>query len=159
MRALSLAATLFIFWLLLSGHYTAFLMTSGALAAAFVAWLGLRLDYADEEGHPIDLIGRGLVYWPWLIKEIVKAAWSVALVIVNPSLPISPRLIRVATTQKRAVGTVAYANSITLTPGTITVEVSRPQQALLVHALTEAAAGDLAAGEMDRRVTVMEGDG
>jgi multicomponent Na+:H+ antiporter subunit E len=159
MRALSLAATLFVFWLLLSGHYTAFLMTSGAIAAAFVAWLGLRLDYADEEGHPIDLLGRSLFYLPWLIKEIVKAAWSVALIIVNPSLPISPHIIRVTATQKKAVGIVAYANSITLTPGTITVEVGRPEHALLVHALTEAAATDLAAGEMDRRVTLMEGAG
>ncbi len=159
MRTLSLAATLFIFWLLLSGHYTAFLMTSGAISAVIVAWLGLRLDYADEEGHPIDLIVRGLLYWPWLIKEIVKSAWSVALIIVNPSLPISPRIIRVTSTQKKPVGTVAYANSITLTPGTITVEVSRPEHVLLVHALTEGAAADLATGEMDRRVTVMEGAG
>ncbi len=159
MRAFSLSATLFIFWLLLSGHYTAFLIASGAIAAAFVAWLGLRLDYADEEGHPIDLIGRGLVYWPWLIKEIIKAALGVALIIVKPSLPISPRLVRVTNTQKKPVGTVAYANSITLTPGTITVEVRRPEHALLVHALTETAAADLETGEMDRRVTVMEGSG
>ncbi len=159
MRALSLAATLFIFWLLLSGHYTPFLMTAGAVSAVLVAWLGLRLDYADEEGHPVDLIGRALVYWPWLIKEIIKAAWGVALIIVNPSLPISPRIIRVTNTQKKPVGTVAYANSITLTPGTITVEVRRPEHALLVHALTEAAAADLATGEMDRRVTVVEGGG
>jgi multicomponent Na+:H+ antiporter subunit E len=158
MRAISLAGALFVFWLLLSGHYTAFLIGSGAVAAAIIAWLGLRLDYADEEGHPIDLLPRAvLFYWPWLIREIVKSALDVAIIIIKPSLPISPRLIRVRTTQRRPVGTVVYANSITLTPGTITVEVNHRDRALLVHALTKAAADGLQTGEMDRRVTAMEG--
>jgi multicomponent Na+:H+ antiporter subunit E len=160
MRVISLAGVLFIFWLLLSGHYTVFLVGSGALAAVLVAWLGLRLGYADEEGHPIDLLGRAVFFYlPWLIKEIVKSALAVAWVIVRPSLPIAPRVIRVDTTQRRPVGTVAYANSITLTPGTITVEVNHRGHALLVHALTEASAAGLATGEMDRRVTAMEGAG
>ncbi|MEX0852436.1 MAG: Na+/H+ antiporter subunit E [Bauldia sp.] len=160
MRAISLAGVLFAFWLLLSGHYTAFLVASGALAALLIAWLGLRLDYADEEGHPIDLLPRAaFVYWPWLIVEIVKAAFAVAMVIVKPSLPISPRIVRVGTSQRRPVGTVTYANSITMTPGTITVEVNHRDHALLVHALTEASAEGLKTGEMDRRVTVLEGAG
>jgi len=159
MRVISLALSLFVFWLLLSGHYTAFLVTSGAVAAALIAWFGLRLGYADEEGHPIDLLARALLYWPWLLKEIVKSALDVALIIVKPSLPISPRLVRLTTSQRHPVGTVVYANSITLTPGTITVEVGRREHALLVHALTKSAAEGLAAGEMDRRVTAMEGSG
>ena len=72
-------------------------------------------------------------------------------------MPISPQLLRVKTTQKTGVGVATYANSITLTPGTITVEVNRRDSELLVHALTKAGADGLAAGEMDRRVTVMEG--
>jgi multicomponent Na+:H+ antiporter subunit E len=159
MRAISLAVALFVFWLLLSGHYTVFLVTSGAITAVVIAWLGLRLDYADEEGHPIHLLGRGLLYWPWLLKEIVKSALDVAAIIVRPSLPISPQLVRLTTSQRHPVGTVIYANSITLTPGTITVEVSRRDRALLVHALTGSAADGLAAGDMDRRVTAMEGTG
>ncbi len=156
-RVLSLAAALFVFWLLLSGHYTPFFVISGAVCALLIAWLGVVLGYADEEGVPIELLPRGLLYWPWLVKEAVKAALEVAAIIVNPAMPISPRLIRVKTSQKTAVGVTTYANSITLTPGTITVEVSRHDNELLVHALTKAGADGLAAGEMDRRVTVMEG--
>jgi multicomponent Na+:H+ antiporter subunit E len=156
-RVISLTAVLFVFWLLLSGHFTPFLVISGAVSALLIAWLGTVLGYADEEGIPIELVPRGLLYWPWLVKEAVKAALDVATIVVNPSLPISPQLFRVKTSQKTAVGTTIYANSITLTPGTITVEVNRHDNELLVHALTRTAADGLAEGEMDRRVTGMEG--
>ena len=156
-RVLSLAAVLFVFWLLLSGHFTPFLVISGAVSALLIAWLGVVLGYADEEGHPIELVPRGLLYWPWLVKEAAKSALDVAMIVVNPALPISPQLVRMKTSQKTAVGTTIYANSITLTPGTITVEVNRHDNELLVHALTKAAADGLAEGEMDRRATVMEG--
>ncbi len=156
-RVFSLAAVLFVFWLLLSGHFTPFLITAGALVALLVAWLGTVLGYADEEGHPIELVGRGLLYWPWLVKEAAKSAIDVATIVVNPALPISPQLLRVKTSQKTAVGVATYANSITLTPGTITVEVNRRENELLVHALTKSGADGLVEGEMDRRVTIMEG--
>lgn len=157
-RILSLAAVLLVFWLLLSGHFTPFLVISGAVLAVLIAWLvGGMLGTADEEGVPLDLVPRGLLYWPWLVAEAVKAALSVAAIIVNPALPIAPRLIRVKTSQKTAIGTAIYANSITLTPGTVTVEANRHNNELLVHALTKAGADGLAAGEMDRRVTAMEG--
>ena len=156
-RVLSLAAVLFVFWLLLSGHYTPFLVVSGIVCSLLVAWLGKVLGTVDEEGLPLELLPRGLLYWPWLVKEAVKAALDVALIVVNPALPISPRLIRVRTSQKTAVGVTTYANSITLTPGTITVECNRHDNELLVHALTKAGADGLVEGEMDRRVTAMEG--
>jgi multicomponent Na+:H+ antiporter subunit E len=156
-RILSLAAVLFVFWLLLSGHFTPFLVISGAVSALFIAWLGSVLGYADEEGIPIELVPRGFLYWPWLVKEAARSALEVAAIVVNPALPISPQLIRVKTSQKTAVGMTIYANSITLTPGTITVEVNRHDKELLVHALTGAGADGLAEGEMDRRVTIMEG--
>ncbi|MDP1718034.1 MAG: Na+/H+ antiporter subunit E, partial [Burkholderiales bacterium] len=86
---------------------------------------------------------------------IVKSAWDVSKIILNPRLPISPTLIRVKTTQKTAVGVVTYANSITLTPGTISVDVKQGE--ILVHALTCEGAAGLQSGEMDRRVTRFEG--
>jgi len=156
-RILSLAAVLFVFWLLLSGHFTPFLVISGAVCALLIAWLGSVLGYGDEEGIPIELVPRGLFYWPWLVKEAARSALEVAAIVVNPDLPISPRLIRVKTSQKTLVGITIYANSITLTPGTITVEVNRHDNELLVHALTRAGADGLAKGEMDRRVAIMEG--
>jgi multicomponent Na+:H+ antiporter subunit E len=95
-----------------------------------------------------------LTYWPWLIKEIVKSAWDVSRIIVHSRLPITPTLTTVQSTQKTDLGRMIFANSITLTPGTISVRVGRGE--ILVHALTAEAAQGLRAGEMDRRVTELE---
>lgn len=155
LRVLSLIVILFAFWLLLSGYFAPFLLTMGVLSAIAVAMLGHRMDLVDHEGHPIQLSWRLIFYWPWLFKEIAMSAWSVSCVILNPRLPISPTLVRAKTSQKTAVGLVTYANSITLTPGTISVDVSRGE--ILVHALTREAADGLLEGEMDRRVSRFEG--
>jgi multicomponent Na+:H+ antiporter subunit E len=155
LRLVSFLLGLFAFWLLLSGHYHLFLMSAGLLSALAVALFARRMDMIDHEGHPVHLALRAVVsYWPWLIKEIAKSAWTVSKIILNPRLPISPTLVRVAATQKTAVGRTTFANSITLTPGTISVEVDGDH--ILVHALTREAAQDLAGGEMDRRVTAFE---
>lgn len=155
MRLVSTFLVLFAFWLLLSGFFTAFLMVAGAVSALGVVLFGRRMDIADREGHPVHLAPRALlVYWPWLIKEIVKSAWQVSTIILHPSLPISPVLVRIPISQKTDVGRTVFANSITLTPGTISVEVGRDE--ILVHALTRSGARELAAGEMDRRVTEFE---
>ncbi len=153
--AFSSAVVLFVFWLLLSGFFTAFLVTVGALTAIAIVALGRRMEVVDHEGHPIHLSWRALGYWPWLAKEIVKSAWGVSRIIVHPRLPISPTLVRAKTSQKSAVGVVTYANSITLTPGTISVDVREGE--ILVHALTREGAAGLLEGEMDRRVTRFEG--
>lgn len=159
LRVISLAVALFLFWLALSGHYTPFLIVSGATIALIVALLGIRSGYSDEEGHPVDYLWHGFVYWPWLVVEIAKSAWAVARIIIDPRLPISPRLIRTKASQRTAVGIATYANSITLTPGTITVEINRRKQEFLVHALTKDSADGVEEGSMDRRVRAFEGAG
>ena len=155
MRSLSLVTILFAFWLLLSGYFVPFLLTMGLLSAIAVAMLGRRMDLVDHEGHPIQLSWRLIFYWPWLFKEIAISAWSVSRVILDPRLPISPTLVRAKTSQKTTVGLVTYANSITLTPGTISVDVTPGE--ILVHALTREGADGLLEGEMDRRVSRFEG--
>jgi multicomponent Na+:H+ antiporter subunit E len=153
--ALSLTLVLFAFWLLLSGYFTAFLLAAGAGSAIAVVLLVRRMEVIDHEGHPIHLSWRAFTYWPWLLKEIAKSAWEVSRIILDPKLPISPTLVRTKTSQKTTVGVVTYANSITLTPGTISVEVAMGE--ILVHALTRSGAEGLLSGEMDRRVTQFEG--
>ncbi|MCP4382625.1 MAG: Na+/H+ antiporter subunit E [Hyphomicrobiales bacterium] len=157
MRTASLAVSLFVFWLLLSGHYTTWFIGVGLATAVLVAVFGRSFGYADEEGHPAELILPGLLYWPWLTVEIVKSTLNVARIIITPSLPISPGLIAVRPTQKSAVGLVTYANSITLTPATITARVDRDEPRFVVHALTAASAADVRSGDMDRHVTSFEG--
>jgi multicomponent Na+:H+ antiporter subunit E len=155
MRYLSLAGFLFAFWVALSGHYTPVLVTAGAASAVVSVLAAIRMRVADEEGHPIELFWGAVTYFPWLIREIAKSAWGVTKVILNPSLPISPTMTVVRASQKTTAGMTAYANSITLTPGTITVGVSSNH--LTVHALVRDGALDLEAGGMDRRVSQFEG--
>ncbi|MEW6690699.1 MAG: Na+/H+ antiporter subunit E [Pseudomonadota bacterium] len=155
LEGIGLVATLFVFWLLLSGIYTPFLVLAGLGAAAAVAWLAWRMEVADREGYPVHLTLATLAYWPWLIREILKAGWQVSRIILDPRLPVSPALVRFRPSQTSAVGLVAHANSITLTPGTITVDVE--QGDFVVHALTRDAAAGVAGSEMDRRVSRLEG--
>jgi multicomponent Na+:H+ antiporter subunit E len=79
-------------------------------------------------------------------------------VILHPKLPIEPRMMRVRASQRTALGKVIYANSITLTPGTVTVDFDEADSTILVHALTETAHQGLLTGEMDRRVRALEKD-
>jgi multicomponent Na+:H+ antiporter subunit E len=153
---ISALITLYGFWLLLSGFFdSAFLMLSGLACALAVVWFARRMDVIDREGHPIHLGWGAVLYWPWLIAEIVRSGWQVTRIILTPSLPISPALVRVKPTQDTEVGLVVHANSITLTPGTLTVDVSRGE--LVVHALTADGGDELAHGAIDRRVAALEG--
>ncbi len=154
MHRISAVAVLFIFWIVLSGYFEPFLLSAGAGCAIAVVWLAHRMDVIDHEGHPVHLGLRVLTYWPWLFKEIVKSAWDVSKIIVHPHLRVTPELLRVRTSQRTSVGLVTYANSITLTPGTISIEVAGGT--ILVHALTSEGAASLMEGEMDRRVTRFE---
>jgi len=156
-RSLSLGATLFGLWLLLSGHFEPLLLILGLASVALVVWIAHRMDVIDHEGHPIGLTPRILLYWPWLIWEIVKANIDVMRRILDPALPISPTVVRVPASQKTELGTVIYANSITLTPGTVTIDLEGND--LIVHAFSEDGAIALESGEMDRRVTAVEGQG
>ena len=155
MHKFSAVVALFVFWVLLSGYFEPFLLAAGFGSAVAVVWLAHRMSVIDREGHPVHLGLRAVTYWPWLLKEIVKSAWDVSRIILNPRLPIAPTLVRVRPSQKTSVGVVTYANSITLTPGTISVDVRSDE--ILVHALTREGAESLAEGEMDRRVTRFEG--
>ena len=146
---------LYAFWLLLSGLFTPFLLAAGAGCALAVLAFARRMDVIDREGHPIHLGWRALFsYWPWLIKEIAKSSWDVSRRILDPRLPISPTLARFRPSQKSELGLVIHANSITLTPGTVAVEVEAGE--FLVHALTREGAAGLAGSEMDRRIAVLE---
>lgn len=154
-RYASFVLTLIAFWLLLSGMFVPFLLAAGVGCALAVALLARRMDVVDHEGHPIQLAwGAILFYWPWLGVEIVKSAWSVSKQILHPDLPISPTLVEFAPTQRTDLGLVIHANSITLTPGTITVEAEPGR--FLVHALTREGAQGLDGSDMDRRCTALE---
>ena len=141
-------------WLALSGHFDPLLLSLGLLSAATVTLVSHRMGVIDAEGQPLELMPGRLRYAPWLAKEIVRACIDVAWRIVQPSLPIQPTIIRVPANQRTVTGRVSFANSITLTPGTISLDVLEKQ--IEVHALTAESAADLESGEMGKRVEHLE---
>lgn len=153
--ALGLWLVLFATWLLLSGHFTPFLIGLGAVSCALVVAVAWRMNAVDREPVPVHLNWRILTYWPWLFVEIVKANLDVTRRILSPSLPISPMLIKLKALQRSELGRVIYANSITLTPGTVSVDVRRDE--ITVHAISEDGAADLEEGTMNRKVAAVEG--
>ena len=154
--SISLWVFLYVFWLLLSGHYTPLLMGFGAVSCTLVVYIAHRMDVIDHEGHPSHLSIRILPYWAWLCWEIVKANFDVAKVILSPKMPISPVMFKTKASQSQELGQVIYANSITLTPGTVTVAME--DGVLEVHALTKEGAEGVLTGDMDRRVSVVKGE-
>jgi multicomponent Na+:H+ antiporter subunit E len=154
-RSISLFVVLYGIWLLLSGIWTPFLVIAGAVCCALVVFIAARMDVIDGEGHPIGWSWRAPIYLPWLFWQIILSNIAVARLIVAPSLPISPTAGMIPASQKTDVGLVTFANSITLTPGTVSLAVHPGR--IHVHALTRGGFDDLMGGEMDRRVRQLEG--
>lgn len=155
-RSVTLSLLLFVFWIALSGHYTAFLVACGAIASVVIVMLTLRKQTLDEEAVPLEAIRGALVYWPWLWLEILKSSWTVARLIVSPRMGISPTMTKVDSVLRTPVGLATYANSITLTPGTVTCNLRGHR--LTIYALTREGALDVEAGAMDQHAKVMEGN-
>ena len=146
-----------VIWLLLSGLFKPLLLALAAVSVALTVWLASRMDIVDADSHPVRAMVRYLPYWPWLTVEIVKSSIDVAQRVLSPSLPISPIVFELRASQKSVVGRVVLANSITLTPGTVTMDVDGDR--LTVHALSRDTVEYALNGEMDRRVTRAEGLG
>lgn len=154
-HAISLGLFLAVIWLLLSGHYTLLLISFGLLSVALVVLLALRMDVVDREGHPLHLNSKALViYWCWLLKEIFVSNIYVCRLILSPAMPISPTVIALRSSQSSDLARVIFANSITLTPGTVTIDVDG--DITEVHAITEETAESLLQGTMDNKVTALE---
>ncbi len=157
LRIISLISVLLAVWLLLSGIYTPLITSFGIASCLLVALIARRMDVLDQEGHPIHLSPHVFLYWFWLFKEIVKANIDVAKCVLFPGKYLEPSLFASKVTQKSDLGKVVYANSITLTPGTVTVDLH--DDTVLVHALTKGTADGVKSGDMDRRVTEVMGEG
>jgi len=154
-HAVALAATLVALWLALSGHYTPLLLGLGGASVAVCLWVATRMGVFRAEAVPgrFHLL-RSVEYAAWLAREVVISAWDVSKRIIDPALPISPTVARLPVDQRSDAGRTIYANSITLTPGTVSIDLS--DDTVEVHALTAEGAEALAGGEMNRRVAALE---
>ena len=154
MHVLALFTVLLGIWVLLSGQFTWMLFGSGVVCSIFVTYIAFRKRIADREGQPVHIITIALLYWPWLLYQIFIANIDVAYRVWHPRLPISPRLFKAPLKTKSDLGAVIYANSITLTPGTVTVDVNK--RSLLVHALSADSQDSVLDDNMQTRVKKLE---
>lgn len=151
----SLALLLACIWLLLSGMWThPILLPLGLFSVLFSVWLSHRLGIFDDTPHLPRLLIAALRYWPWLLVQIVKSNFHVARRILTPQMEISPRIARLRTSQRTDLGRAILANSITLTPGTVSIHVRRDE--IWFYALDEESANGTLSGAMDARVHLME---
>ncbi len=155
LHAIGLGLGLSALWLLLSGFFEPLLLSLGLISVLLCVYLAHRMDVVDHETMPLHISYGILSYLVWLTIEVAKANWAVTKVILSPKMALDQRFITVPTTQRDDLGRVIYANSITLTPGTITVEIE--PGSFLVHALTKDAADMDALADMGARVTAIEG--
>lgn len=155
--AAALTIVLALLWLAISGVYKPLLFMMGAGSVSFVVWLSLRMDVVGVEHNPVLYSWRLPAYWLWLLKEIVKSNVDVARAVLSPARHVHPRVVRVPMELDSAIGKVAYANSITLTPGTVTLLLE--DDSVEVHALTREAAEGLESRAMERRVRWLERQG
>jgi len=151
---LSLAASMMLFWIMLSGDFGPLNLALGCVSVLLAVSICHRMDVVDQESQPFHLSTRLPVYWAWLALEVVKANLDVTRRIWTPGKSISPTVVRLKLSQQTALGKVIYANSITLTPGTVTLAIEDDE--ILVHALSRADAATLQTGEMDRQVLELE---
>lgn len=149
-HALRLAILLFGLWLGLSGHLEALLLGLGLASTLLAVTIARRMDRVDRERTAARVPLRLLRFWFWLLGRVIAANLHVVRCIVMPGRTISPQVFTVPLPQQSELGRVIYANSVTLTPGTVTLRVS--QDCLLVHALTREAARKLQTGDMARQV-------
>ena len=154
-HVLTLSTLLCVFWLVNSGHYTPLLLFFMVVSVLFVSILCYYMDIVDGESLPLRLTFNLPGYLLWLAKEVVLANIAVARCVWQGRASIRPHVITVTANQKTDLGKVIYANSITLTPVTVSIDLEEDQ--IVVHALTNESADDLLTGEMDRRVCKVEG--
>ena len=148
---------MFIFWILLSGEFTFILITSGVVASLITAYLSHdifvgKADLKTETGR----VFKFIVYIPWLLWEIILANVEIAYLVLNPKPLIDPQLVHFKNDLKTDLGIVTLAHSITLTPGTVTVEANREE--FIIHAIWQKSAEGIIGGEMQRKVKKIEGE-
>ena len=145
-HTLSLYAILLALWLGLSGQTSVLMLTLGLVSVTIIIYLSVRMDRIDREIYPAHMTILTLRFWLFLAREIVVANIDVIKRIFRPGKSISPQMLEVPLTQKTDVSRVIYANAITMTPGTVSVDLDK--NTVTVHALSTEAADDLRSGRM-----------
>jgi len=143
-------------WLLWSGLFEPMLLALGLISCVITYMLVRRMGYLENRIFSLRYSFRLFGYWAWMLREVIRSSLEVSRIVLDPRLPISPRVLKIKSTSKHPVDQVILANSITLTPGTLALDLH--EGVIKVHTLTEAGARELMSGEMDRRVARLQAD-
>lgn len=149
-QLVSLLLALMVSWVLWSGIYKPLLLWLGLFSCVVSVWLAQRMGFF-QHAIPLRTLLRLPAYWWWLLREIIKSSLEVARLVLSPSLPISPTMVELTTREASDTGKVILGNSITLSPGTVTIDVYEDR--LLVHCLTRESAVGLLEQEAQRRTS------
>jgi multicomponent Na+:H+ antiporter subunit E len=152
-RYVILVVLLMLAWILWSGYLKPLLLGLGVVSSILVVYLNYRMRLEDFHFLEGRFLLRLMRYWAWLAKEVVRSSLEVTRIVLSPKLPVSPTVVEFETRCKLKLDQAILGNSITLTPGTLTIQIADGH--FVVHALTEAGARDILSGEMDRRVAAL----
>jgi multicomponent Na+:H+ antiporter subunit E len=152
-RILTLLLVLIAAWVLWSGYLKPLLLGLGALSCVLTIWVVRRMGYFDEDTFVFHYDWRLLGFWAWLGREVVVSSIEVARIVLRPGMAVKPKIVEIDGSGLGPVDLALLGNSITLTPGTLTLDVYEGR--LLVHALTPDGAAALQEGEMRRRVAAL----
>jgi multicomponent Na+:H+ antiporter subunit E len=155
-RSVILAVLLMVAWVLWSGYLKPLLLGLGVFSSLLVVYLAHRMRLQDNHFLEGRFLLRILGYWGWLAREVWRSSLEVTRVVLSPKLPISPTVAEFDTRCGPITDQAILGNSITLTPGTLTLQIVDGH--FVVHALTEAGARAIVNGEMDRRVAALRGN-
>lgn len=142
------------FWVLLSGMYDLFHFSLGVVSIIFVMLINTRVlgieFYSHEKSRAVLRYHRLFVYIPWLVWQIVVSSVEVAVIILSPKMPINPTVARFKVKLPNMASKVILGNSITLTPGTLTIDINGDE--FLVHALADSSLGIIESGKISDSV-------
>lgn len=153
MHIVKWAVVLSVFWLLLSGFIEPLLLSFGVISVVVVLFVLKRMDDVETESAPIGTSLRLIRYLPWLIGQIISSSIHVTKLIWGSPDKLSPAIAKISSKEIPLSSRVLYANSITLTPGTLTVDIEDKDDEVIVHALHKSSIDDLKEGEMERKIT------
>ena len=155
-RLVILAVLLMLAWVLWSGYLKPLLLGLGVFSSLLVVYLAHRMRLGDTHFLEARFLLRLVRYWGWLAGQVVRSSLEVTRAVLSPRLPISPTVAEFDTHCELVSDQAILGNSITLTPGTLTLQIVDGH--FVVHALTESGARDILGGEMDRRVAALRED-
>lgn len=160
---LLLSAILYIFWCLLCGNFTLKFIVVGvgsALISAYICMPLLLLENRDgtKKYFAFDVNWfKYAAYWLWLLNEVRKANMDVATSVIKSEMNVNPKVFKFRMPYDNPMAEATLANSITLTPGTITLDVS-DDGVFTIHALTNGAREGLIEGGMQRKIAKLFGE-